>query len=66
VLAATRGTVTVEVGALAIVIAAAANGLAKSGLALSIGGRAYAKRIAAALLGGAAAAIAVAAVGISL
>jgi uncharacterized membrane protein (DUF4010 family) len=66
VLAATRGTTTVEVGALAIVIAATANSVAKSSLAWTIGGRAFGQRMAAALLGGAAVAIGVAALGISL
>ena len=65
VLAASRGTTALDIGALAIVIAAATNGIAKSSYALVIGGRAFGKRIAIALLAAAAVGIAVALIGLS-
>jgi uncharacterized membrane protein (DUF4010 family) len=69
-LAAARGvstnTLSVDVAALAVVIAASANSIAKSGLALTVGGKKFGKRIAVALLVGAAAAIVTALVGAAI
>jgi len=69
-LAAARGvttsTLSVDMAALAIVIAASSNAVAKSLLALVIGGRRFGQRIAIALLVGAAAAIGTALVGRAL
>ena len=69
-LAAARGvtnaTLSVEYAALAVVIATASNAVAKSALAISIGGAAFGRRIAFALLGSAAAAVITSLVGMAL
>jgi uncharacterized membrane protein (DUF4010 family) len=62
-LAASRGvttqTLSVEVAALAVVVAAAANACAKSVLAVTVGGRRFGRRIAIALVSSAVVAIAI-------
>jgi uncharacterized membrane protein (DUF4010 family) len=66
VLAAARGGVSLEIGALAIVIAATANSISKAVLSISVGGVAFGRRVAVGLLAGAAVAIVIAVVGISI
>lgn len=66
VLAASRGTTTLDIAALAIVIAASTNGVAKSTYAVVIGGMKFGKRIAVALLAAALIGVGVALVGLSL
>jgi uncharacterized membrane protein (DUF4010 family) len=62
---ATSGAVSADAAALAVVIAVTANGVAKSTMALTAGGRAFGRRIAIALIGSALAAVAVALIGIA-
>ena len=64
--AVNAGELSLAIGALAIVIAAASNALTKSILSVSVGGRAYGRPIALALLGGAVLAIALALLGLAL
>ena len=62
----TSGTLSVDYAALAVVIATASNAVAKSALALSVGGKAFGRRIAFALLVSGAVAIAISLVGMAL
>jgi uncharacterized membrane protein (DUF4010 family) len=60
------GDLSLAIGALAVVIAAASNALTKSILSVSVGGRAYGRPIALALLGGSVLAVALALAGLAL
>jgi uncharacterized membrane protein (DUF4010 family) len=62
---ATTGSLSVDAAALAVVIAVTSNGVAKSIMALTAGGRAFGLRIAIALIGSALAAVAVAIIGMA-